>query len=272
MGNLSVSARRQLLEQYLPTLLDSAPEWAKEQTPARNGWTISLGKTFNIGGFCVYYGFDEEAQEPVVLLQTRKEIAPDNSLLRGCVGGYVTSPEQVFEGLARETDEEVCDDKGKPILSIDANIYQLMLDGVDNTRSPNINYSAYAYQLSQDDIQKLKTHIHKLDTDKQYAKDVHKASDGEVYGLELVSFKEFAEKYTRHQFTYHRQHDCISVLTNKIQEHAKVEGKTIQDVIENETFFSRPVDNPGLYCSHLDGGPHHPNKRPKGVSPAWVSR
>ena len=286
LKDYSPEERAFIIEQHLPHILGKPPAWAKSQAP--NGYKIALGKTFNMGGFCVYYGFDDETQKPVILLQTRKEIGKDNKRLKGCIGGYVTSPEQIFEGLMRETAEEVCDDQGQPIFNPFAVEFQTILHGVDNMSQPNICYAGYAYQLTANDIGAIKSHINRMDSDATYRKAVHEASDGEVLGLELCDFESFISNYNVKDFTYHRQYDCVKDTIRKLVSLTSHQGRIengdkptaeewqgitteLNGVLQQSPqLYTKMADSPEMHISRLYGSV--PIGRRRGVTPAWVTQ
>lgn len=114
-----------------------------------------------------------------------------------CPGGFVkidiNTLEQPRDAMAREFEEEVCDNKGDVIISLNKQRFVSFDTYIDYRKfdmdlTPTVNI-AYVVELTEEEYLKVLRHQGKC-VDKKYAEEVQFATNNEIYGIEIVSVTE----------------------------------------------------------------------------------
>jgi len=149
------------------------------------------------GSFCVYYGHDDVSHQILMLISERgKKFKGTKSEGFGTAGGYVTviKREQPPEAAVRETGEEITKPDGSPVLDTLTPDRMLLVDtaidydaGVPGTLYIGNVWHGHKCHLQQDEINKLKAHIEKMNSDPDYAEASRKAGKDETENLFLMT-------------------------------------------------------------------------------------
>ncbi len=228
---------RILIRDILPEVLrETIPSWCKEA----GGLRIGRGTVFNAGTFCVYWGKDPDTGKIMALLHVRKEHEKNGKPKLGAIGGYTVKPEQSFNGVLRESLEEVCGSDGKPVISPDIAKYAFVQEGKDFDRKPPalpVQYTGYAYELDEHVVRALKQYAAKF-SDQTFREQVKEKSEGETLGVKFLPLEEIA-KMSPNQFMYRRQYDLFREIDRRLKgaKPSSPVGFTIGD--SQELFVSR---------------------------------
>jgi hypothetical protein len=210
-------ARRKFIEQQVaPALLGKPSKWSRP-----HGFRLSSdGVLIGSGGFGIYWGIDPDVpdyidlpnadgsfkrvptpleERIITLVQVRRETHDPRSKTSdgvdrsgehkvGAPGGHLHDREQTFQGIMRETMEELCDENRNPVFIPDPDRYSFLMGGRDfiSRKDKAMQYAGYAYQLSSDEIRSLKNYTHRLDHEPGFQEAVVEASGNETHGLKLM--------------------------------------------------------------------------------------
>lgn len=176
------------------------------------------------GAFCVFHGWDETAQDHVLLVIERGNYKGTRREGYGVPGGHIdieTQSEQPKEAAIRELGEEIQTGDGQPVLTtITSDRLQIIDSGIDyKATSPGslkvgVNWQGYRCELKTAELNIMKTHISILQSNPAYAEAARNHAHNEVRNVVLFPAQEFLrlEQDGRLDFTYpHELAGCLLV-------------------------------------------------------------
>lgn len=223
----------------LPHFLGAAPLGTQ-------GYKVAAGAIFHAGIFCVLWGKDPDTGHVVTVLHQRADRNHPRRTYLGAPGGFIEEGENLNQGLLREVQEELCDDRGNPVIPIDENKLVQLHHFADPDRS--IQSSAYAYELNAENIRALKLHEERF-KDKEYKQAVYRASGGETRGIRVVPLMDIGQKIRLEQFAKPAQFFGYCDALRRILQHryggeewgkpSSAMGHTMRDIRTTGNFRER---------------------------------
>lgn len=176
------------------------------------------------GAFCVFYGWDEAAQDHVLLVIERGNYKGTRREGYGVPGGHIdleSQSEQPKQAAIRELGEEIQTGGGQPVLTtITPDRLQIIDSGIDyKASSPGslkvgVNWQGYRCELKAAELEIIRAHIAALQADPVYAEAARNHANNEVRNVLLIPAQAFlqSEREGRLDFTYpHELAGCLLV-------------------------------------------------------------
>lgn len=222
----NLSAKEALAGPIAKAVLGKLPHYS-----GRKDYQISPTTTANAGAFILAHAYDESRRNPetgrmgapVVVIIERSELTETGENRIGVPGGYVDldKKESPAQGAVRELGEEVLDDAGKPVLSLDPNRLEPIVSGIDyrGNFGNAVAYNGFSVELTPPELTSLKAHCGKLQQDQDYAGKVKTASHGETNGVMLLDVARIPE-LAKDRFMHPHEYDALQKLAEKLLEPA----------------------------------------------------
>ena len=190
---------------------------------------VTRGASAYIGAATLCYGRHPETGELSLVLVRRRETGADGQHQYGILGGF-TNPgyyeydkgtitphpgEQPWDGAIRENGEELLDDEGNRILSIDPSRLVIIDNGIDERSLYKgmlpVAYCGYAVALSDEEMARVVTHARRMKNDEAYHTSVVEKSGYEVADIEIMPLTQ-AAALSPSQFTHPHELHGIQTL------------------------------------------------------------
>ncbi len=214
------------------------PRWSTRDDYQVNGTT-----RMNAGNFLIPHFADPTVRNPdsgrqgevFVVFQKRADKGPHNEDRYGALGGYINADyvarngkvidrsrgEQPEEGALREMNEELLDNKGKPILNIAAVRLEHLHASCDYRRRPGTVVQGFEVKLTDQEFAAVKRHSVRMANEPAYARAVRKASHGEVKEI-LVNPLRDVVAMRMDQFTHPHEFDALKELARHLSNRSRV--------------------------------------------------
>ena len=224
-----VFARELAIEVFGPL-----PVWS-----TRDGnYQISPTTRMELGSFIIPYYSDSMPGKPEternhisILLQKRSDTGPNGEDRYGVFGGYTNADfvmhgeimdksrgEQPEEGALREMNEELLDDKGKPILDIAEDRLNHVISCNDYSKRPGTAVTGFTLRLTPDEFSAVKAHSESMENKLDYRNAVRAASGGEVKQV-LIMPLETILAMRENQFTHPHEFKAIQKIAKEMEKY-----------------------------------------------------
>ena len=203
----------------------SLPDWTRRKTHKLLDHT-----TFDASAFLICTFIDKKTLETMVVLQHQRD---RKGFIRYCAtgGGFQEADytkkskfhkaarggEQPWQCAARETREEVCDNKGRPILDLDPDKFRLIPGAVGHERRRRgdprlpVLHVGYRTWLKAAEVAAIKRHKRKLDSDPYYRDASFRHAKHETCGVTIMPLAKAASLLAQ-EFKHRQEFEAIQML------------------------------------------------------------